>query len=55
MIALKIICTVFLGISIIGSFFKNLVAFDKDSQVIGFTLYGWAWRALVIVTLWLVN
>lgn len=54
MIVLKIIATVFLGISVIGSFIKNLIAFEKDSQVIGFTLYGWAWRALTIVALWLV-
>ena len=55
MVVLKIIATVFLGISVIGSFMKNLVAFDKDAQVIGFTVYGWAWRALAIVALWLVG
>ena len=53
MLALKIICTVFLGISVIGSFFKNIVAFEGDREVFGFSIYGWLWRALVIVTLWL--
>lgn len=55
MFALKIIATVFIGISILGSFIKNLVTFDKDGQVIAFTLYGWAWRVFVIVILWLLN
>ena len=55
MLALKIIATVFIGISIIGSFIKNLIAFDKDGQVFGFTIYGWLWRALAIITIWMAN
>ena len=59
MLALKIIGTVFIGISCITTFVKNILAFrDGKTEtfytktIIGATLYGWLWRAFVIVALW---
>lgn len=61
MIALKIISTIFLGLSCVSTFLKNVLAFHDDKTdtfhtktiFIG-TFYGWLWRALVIVTIWVV-
>ena len=59
MLALKIISTVFLGISCFTCFIKNAVFFKDDekyqlARVSVWTFYGWLWRALVITTLWVI-
>lgn len=57
MLALKIISTVFLGLSVFTSVGKNLCMFERDETGKDFllwTLYSWLWRALVIVTIWVI-
>lgn len=57
----KIISTVFIAISCLTTLLKNCVMF-KDIQddrkltrsVAFWTIYGWLWRAFVIVSLWLI-
>jgi len=59
MLALKIIGTVFIGISCITAFIKNVYMFrDSNDEtfnhkaIIFSNLYSWLWRAFVIVALW---
>ncbi|MBO7713392.1 MAG: hypothetical protein J6S85_07450 [Methanobrevibacter sp.] len=59
MLALKIIATVLLGLSCITTFIKNVNIFEDSNEksfntkaIALFTLWGWLWRALVIVALW---
>lgn len=57
MLALKIISTVFLGLSVFTCVGKNLCMFDRDNTGRNFylwTIYSWLWRALVIVTIWVI-
>lgn len=58
MLVLKIISTVFVGISCITTVLKNLIiVHDNEVNTVGFilaTLYSLLWRALVIVTIWVV-
>ena len=61
MLALKIIATVFVGLSCITAFIKNILVLRDEKtdkfyfkSIIGATLYGWLWRALVIVALWII-
>ena len=59
MIALKIISTIFLGLSCVTTFVKNVATCKvgentfKTKAIFGFTFYGWLWRALVITTIWI--
>ena len=56
MLALKIIATVFLGLSCVTSVIKNAALFaNKDNEIQNFSiwsLYGLLWRAFIIVALW---
>ena len=60
MLALKIIATVFIGISFITALIKNMgfaeLMADNDAQQKSYfflsMLYSCLWRALVIVALW---
>lgn len=61
MLALRIIATVLLALSCSTCFFKNINVFDShdtrssyDKYVIIATLWGWLWRAFVIVAVWLI-
>lgn len=59
MLVFRILSTVFLGLSCITSLMKNINMFGDnthqgDKEVIGFTIYGWLWRAFVIVSIWLI-
>lgn len=61
MLALRIIATVLLGISCSTCLFKNINVFDgrdmhfpTDKYIIVSTLWGWLWRAFVIVVIWLI-
>ena len=52
----RILATIFLGFSIITSMFKNIVTF-RDSNygtIITIMLYGIAWRAFCIVSVWVI-
>lgn len=59
MLALKIIATIFVVISFTTSFTKNVNIFEDRQEknfntkaIIISTIYGWLWRTLVIVALW---
>ena len=56
MLALRIIGTVLIGFSCFTCLFKNIGMFSdrKDRYVIGWTAYGWLWRAFIIVALWVI-
>ena len=55
MLVFRILGTVFTGLSCVSCFFKNINIFSKsDKSVIVATVYGWLWRALVIVALWII-
>lgn len=57
-LALKIIATVFLGLSCITCFFKNLSIFSRegtkkeDLAIILTTIYGLIWRIFIIIIIW---
>lgn len=55
MLALRIIATVFMGLSVISMIMKNFNIWDKNPEAAaGVTVYGTLWRAFVIVALWLI-
>ena len=58
MLVFRIIATVLVGISYFTSFVKNTNFFkediNQDRKIILWTLYGWLWRAFVIVALWVI-
>lgn len=54
MLALKIISTIFVGLSCITTFVKNVSTFRdvkyntfQNKPIFMATIYGWLWRALV--------
>lgn len=57
MLVLRIIATVFVGLSVITTWVKNSNiwsrAYDTGMRL-GVTLYGWLWRAFVIVAIWVI-
>ena len=55
MLALRIIATILMGISCLTAFFKNISIFadEKVRWVVIPTIYGWLWRAFIIVVVWL--
>ena len=62
MLALRIIGTVFVAFSCITTLLKNCAVFkdiSDDSALVRrvglWTIYGWLWRAFVIVALWLLH
>ena len=57
MLALRIIATVFVGLSCITTIAKTAATIDVDDHpgaILLFIIYGWLWRVLVIVTLWVI-
>ena len=59
MLVFRILATVFVGISCFTCFIKNVVFFKDDekyqlAKVSIWTIYGWLWRAFVIVSLWVI-
>ena len=59
MLVFKILGTIFLGLSCLTAMFKNINIFggrnsSDDWFVIGTTVWGWLWRAFVIVALWVI-
>ena len=57
MLALRIIATVFVGLSCLTHVVKTIETIDVDDHpgaILLFIIYGWLWRALVIVTLWVI-
>lgn len=57
MLALRIIATIFVGLSCITTIVKTVEAIDVDDHpgaALLFIIYSWLWRALVIVTLWVI-
>lgn len=58
MLVFRIIATVFMGLSCITCFFKNISIFSDwkhaTRDVLMISIYGWIWRAFVIVALWLI-
>ena len=55
MLVFRILGTIFVGISCLTAFSKNINIFtDSNKLVVMSTLYSWLWRALVIVALWII-
>ena len=57
MLALRIIATTFIGLSCITTVLKTMAIYEEEPEKIvlfTFTIYSWLWRALVIVTLWII-
>ena len=59
MLVFRILATVFVGISCITAFIKNICVYYNegkfdDACIIATSIYGWLWRAFVIVALWLI-
>ena len=57
MLALRIIATVFVGLSFLTTWVKNSNVWssqNEDGMLWGVTLYGWLWRAFVIVAIWVI-
>ena len=57
MLALKVIGTVFLALSCVFAFIKNVNIWCRYEDRYMFavaTVYGWLWRAFVIVALWII-
>lgn len=53
MLALKIIATIFVAVSFVTTFIKNQTLFEGENRAITLTtVWGWLWRAFVIVALW---
>ncbi len=58
MLALRIIATVLLGISCVTGFCKNILSLREGDNywtkaIILSSLWGWLWRAFIIVVVWL--
>ena len=58
MLIFRILGTIFVGLSCITCFIKNVSIMAEMNHpyrdVIIFTNYGWLWRTLVIVALWII-
>lgn len=58
MLALKIIATIFLGISFLAKLINNALDLEYGNVVEDLTIvirtYGLLWRAFVLVTIWVV-
>lgn len=59
MLVFRILATIFMGISCVTALVKNINIYagrgeHSDVTVIISTIYGWAWRAFVIVAIWLI-
>lgn len=58
MLVFRILGTIFVGISCLTAFIKNVNVFvgheSDDALIIGTTIYGLLWRAFVIVALWII-
>lgn len=61
MLALRIIGTVIMAYSVISAFCKNAKLFQigehewNYSGFFSFTIWGWLWRAFIIVALWVIH
>lgn len=61
MLVIRIIGTVIVGLSCFTAFIKNCAIFkhcETDKEIVlktyGWTIYGWLWRAFIIVALWII-
>ena len=57
MLVLRIIATVFVGLSFLTTWVKNANVWsnkDENGTRLVVTLYGWLWRAFVIVAIWVI-
>ena len=59
MLVFRIIGTIFVGFSCFTAMVKNINIFgghnsSDDLFVAGTTVWGWLWRAFVIVALWII-
>ena len=55
MLALRIIATIFVGLSCITTVLKTMAIYEEEPEkIVLFIIYSWLWRALVIVTLWII-
>jgi hypothetical protein len=59
MLVFRILGTIFVGLSCLTAMFKNINIFggrnsSDDWFVAGTTVWGWLWRAFVIVALWVI-
>lgn len=59
MLVLRILSTVFVGISFITGIIKNIVMLNDEDRTnvpatMGWSIYSIAWRVLIIVSIWLI-
>ena len=60
MLVFRILATILVGISCLTAVIKNINIFggrksSDDYFVVAAIIYGWLWRAFVIVALWLIK
>ena len=58
MLTLRIIATLFMGLSFLTAWVKNSNIWsgndENGAMRFGATLYGWLWRAFIIVAIWVI-
>lgn len=54
MLVFRILATVFVGISVLSAFIKNMSLFNEWKQFIPWTIWSLSWRAFVITAIWLI-
>lgn len=55
MLTLKVFATLFVALSFVTSLFKNIYILDEEPKpTVVVTLYGWLWRAFVLVVIWII-
>lgn len=60
MLTLRVLATIFVGISFISALIKNINVFQygyserkkENAYIFLSTFYGWMWRILVLITIW---
>jgi type III secretory pathway component EscR len=54
MLAMRILATIFIGISVITGLIKNYESINEVCPIIIIDTYSTLWRAFIIVTIWVI-
>ena len=55
MLVLRVVATILVAISFITAYMKNNSLFEGEKKAIAATtLWGWLWRAFIIVVIWVI-
>ena len=54
MLVFRILATVFVSISVLSAFIKNMILCNKWKQFIPLTIWSLSWRVFVITAIWLI-